>query len=85
MTARYKCVFGPGLGKIKEFEARLCFLSETNPKFHKVRPVPYSLRPAGLNPLEKEAVMCSRCHAVRGLPQLGLFPSQVAVYIYFGK
>ncbi|XP_044166183.1 uncharacterized protein LOC122950155 [Acropora millepora] len=40
LSARYKGVFGPGLGKIKEFESRLCVHAEATPKFHKSRPVP---------------------------------------------
>ena len=60
LSARYKGVFGPGLGKIKEFESRLCVHSEATPKFQKSRPVPYSLRravEAELDRLEKEGVV----------------------------
>ena len=34
LSVRYKGVFGPGLGKIKEFKARLCVHSEATLKFH---------------------------------------------------
>ena len=66
LSATYKGVFGPGLGKIKEFEARLSVHSEATPKFHKARPVPYSLRPvveAELDRLEKEGVVTKVSHS----------------------
>lgn len=66
LSARYKGVFGPGLGKIKGFEARLCVHSEATPKFHKTRPGPYSLRPAveaELDRPEKEGVVTKVSHS----------------------
>ena len=71
LSARYKGVFGPGLGKIKEFEARLCVHAEATPKFHKSRPVPYSLRPAveaELDRLEKEGVVTMVSHSAWAAP-----------------
>ena len=71
LSARYKGVFGPGLGKIKEFEARLCVQAEATPKFHKSRPVPYSLRPAveaELDRLEKEGVVTKVSHSAWAAP-----------------
>ena len=71
LSARYKGVFGPGLGKIKEFEARLCVHAEATPKFHKSRPVPYSLRPAveaELDRLEKEGVVTKVSHSAWAAP-----------------
>ncbi|XP_044166137.1 uncharacterized protein K02A2.6-like [Acropora millepora] len=71
LSARYKGVFGPGLGKIKEFEARLCVHAEATPKFHKSRPVPYSLKPAveaELDRLEKEGVVTKVSHSAWAAP-----------------
>ena len=71
LSARYKGVFGPDLGKIKEFKARLCVHSEATPKFHKARPVPYSLRPtveAELDRLEKEGVVTKVSHSAWAVP-----------------
>ena len=71
LSARYKGVFGPGLGKIKEFEARLCVHTEATWKFHKSRPVPYSLRPvveAELDRLEKEGVVTKVSHSAWAAP-----------------
>ena len=71
LSARYKGVFGPGLGKIKELEARLCVHSEATPKFRKSQPVPYSLRPAfeaELDRLEKEGVVTKVSHSAWATP-----------------
>ena len=71
LSARYKGVFGPGLGKIREFEARLCVHAEATPKFHKSRPVPYSLRPAAesvFDRLEKEGVVTKVSHSAWAAP-----------------
>ena len=69
MSAKYKGVFGPGLRKLKQFEVRLYVHSETITKFHKARPVPYSLGPAveaELNLLEKEGVVSRVSHSAWG-------------------
>ena len=71
LSARYKGVFVPGLQKIKEFEARLSVHSEATPKFHKARPVPYSLRPvvdAELDRLEEEGVVTKVSHSAWAAP-----------------
>ena len=71
LSARYKNVFGPGLGKIKDFKARLCVHSEATPKFHKSRPKPYSLRKAveaELDRLEKEGVVTKVSHSAWAAP-----------------
>ena len=69
LSARYKGVFGPGVGKIKEFEARLCVHSETTPKFHKTRPVPYSLRPLVEAELDRlEGVVTKVSHSAWAAP-----------------
>jgi len=38
-------VFKPGLGKLKDMTAKLTLRPESVPKFHKARPMPYTLRP----------------------------------------
>ena len=71
LSARYKVVFGPCLGKIKKFESRLCVHSEATPKFQKSRPVPYSLRPAveaELDRLEMEGVVTKVSHSAWATP-----------------
>ena len=54
-----------------EFEARLCVHAEPIPKFHKSRPVPYSLRlvvEAELDRFEKDEVVTKMSHSAWATP-----------------
>ncbi|XP_048578018.1 uncharacterized protein K02A2.6-like [Nematostella vectensis] len=71
LTARFKGVFGTGLGKIKEFQARINVQPEATPRFHKARPVPYALKPAveaELDRMEKEGIVTKVSHSEWAAP-----------------
>jgi len=71
LAAKFKGVFTQGLGKIKEFEARVHVHPEATPKFHKARPVPYALKPAveaELDRLEKEGIVTKVSHSEWAAP-----------------
>ena len=59
LTKKYTDVFAPGLG-IMTIEAKLHVDAGATPKFFKSRPVPYALRPAvydGLDRLESQGIL----------------------------
>ena len=53
LLAKYEDVFDEGLGTIRPFAAKLSVRSDATPKFCKVRPVPYALREAVDEQLDK--------------------------------
>eukprot|EP00079_Xenopus_tropicalis_P035744 XP_017949515.1 PREDICTED: uncharacterized protein K02A2.6-like [Xenopus tropicalis] len=53
-------VFKDGMGTLKHIKANICLEENAQPKFHKARPVPYSIRPkveAELDRLEQNGVI----------------------------
>ena len=44
MWARHKKIFQEGLGKVKDFKAKIHVKADATPKFCKARPVPYSMK-----------------------------------------
>ena len=66
MLAKHKTVFDKGIGKLKGITAKLYLEDNAQPKFHKARPVPYSLRPRvedELKRLEGEGIITSVSHS----------------------
>ena len=66
MLAKHKTVFDKGIGKLKGITAKLYLEDNAQPKFHKARPVPYSLRPRvedELKRLEDEGIITSVSHS----------------------
>lgn len=67
----HKAVFGKGLGKMKDFKAKLHLKPEVKPKFIKARSVPFALRSkveASLEELERDGVLEKVTHSDWGSP-----------------
>ena len=60
LCKKYEDVFKEGLGTIKGYEGRIYLKENSQPKFHKARPVPFALKPIAdkeLDRLEKAGVI----------------------------
>ena len=71
LLRKYETLFQDGLGTLKDIQAKLVLTPEAVPKFYKPRPVPYALRGAieqELDRLEKLRVLQKISHSDRAAP-----------------
>ena len=62
---RYLKVFQNGLGTFNGEKVKIQVCPGANPRFHKARPVPFAIRDAAeqeLDKLESEGIYCKSCH-----------------------